>query len=253
VIGLVGRRVTLNGRSSTPAGRIGFRWIQVEGPPIKAPLDEGDVLTFVPGSPGTYRFALVVAEEGLISEPDFAAVLVVDGAPEAARQSNDAARPTSAEEAARQALGAFEDGRPSAEALAAAFETIAVRIDLYETYADILQGTSSGLEPVLPSDPARRTAWNDRLFVPLSRHLIDDMRTLGLDLSRPEALNVPLSAAARNRLADEFRAMARGFRSASLPGKREGIAEPDRIDPALLTAPGGARVVNAGSGKRVGF
>src|SRR5689334_8887454 len=28
LIGLVGRRVTLNGRSSTPAGRIGFRWIQ---------------------------------------------------------------------------------------------------------------------------------------------------------------------------------------------------------------------------------
>jgi hypothetical protein len=248
LIGLVGRRVTLNGRSSTPTGRIGFRWIQVQGPPVRTRLDEDDLLTFLPDSPGVYRFALVVAEAGRISEPDFTTVLVIAEAPETGRATAEAIRPLTPEEAARTALNTLEDGPPSAKALATAFEEIAGRIDLYETYADVLQGTSSRLEPVLPSDPARRAAWNERLFIPLTKRLVDDIRSAGLDLSRPDALAVPLAAGHRTRLAEHFRALARGFRSASRPSDRAEIPEPVKFNFAPPQGPDRAREIDGGVG-----
>jgi hypothetical protein len=230
-IGIVGRRITLSGRSSTPAERVGYRWIQIEGPPIQPPLGTDDVLTFVPRSPGVYRFALVVAQDGRISEPAFARIIVAD-AREAAHAPAGIASPVTTEEIARRALGALEIGHASAEALASAFESIAGRIELYETYADILQGSTSRLQPLLPSDLGTRAAWNDRLFAPLTRRLIDEMKSLGLDLSGPDGLNVPLSVAQRSRLAVEFQAMARGFRSASLAKHRERDSEASLIDAA---------------------
>jgi hypothetical protein len=225
LIGLVGRRVTLNGRFSLPAGRIGFRWIQVAGPPIRTRVEERDLLTFVPESPGVYRFALVVAEGGVISEPDFTTVLVVAEVPEIARAAVAASPPATAQEAARTALASLPDGSGAAKALAEALEAIAGRLDLYGTYADVLQGMSSRLEPILPTDSARRAAWNERLFQPLTKRLIDDLLPAGLDLSRPEGLAVPLSAGHRTRLAEQFRAMARGFRSLAP------LQDPERIPP----------------------
>jgi hypothetical protein len=230
LIGLVGRRVTLPGRASTPAGRIGFRWIQVAGPPIRMPVQEGALLSFLPEVPGVYRFALVVAEGGVISEPDFTTVLVVAEVPQTGPAPGAASPPLTAQEAARTALASLPDGPGAAKALAEAFEEIAGRIDLYGTYADILQGTSSRLQPVLPTDPTRRAAWNERLFLPLTRRLIDDMLPAGLDLSRPEGQAVPLSAAQRTRLAEQFRALARGFRSAAPSEDPDRVPQPDRLE-----------------------
>ncbi len=230
LIGLVGRRVTLNGRASTPAGRIGFRWIQVAGPLIRMRVEEGDLLTFLPEAPGVYRFALVVAEGGVISEPDFTTVLVVAEVPQTGPAPAAASPPLTAQEAARTALASLPDGPGAATALAEAFAEIAGRIDLYGTYADILQGTSSRLQPVLPADPTRRAAWNERLFLPLTRRLIDDMLPAGLDLSRPEGQAVPLSAAQRRRLAEQFHAMARGFRSAAPSEDPDRVPQPARLE-----------------------
>ena len=96
--------------------------------------------------------------------------------------------------------------------MAEAFEEIARRIDLYETYADILQGTSTRLESLLPPDRVRRRRWNERLFIPLTSQLVDDLQSKGLDLSRPDALATRLSADHRTRIFEEFRAAASGFR-----------------------------------------
>jgi hypothetical protein len=229
-VGLVGRRVTLNGRRSMPAGRLGFRWIQVEGPPVRTRIEESDLLTFLPEAPGVYRFGLVVADGSVISEPDFAMVAVVSEAPQAPRGPAAASRPVSPQEAARTALMTLAEGPRSAKGLAEAFEDVAGRIDLYSTYADLLQGSSSRLEAILPPDPARRQIWNERLFIPLSKRLIDDLRSAGLDLSRPEGLNVVLSPDHRTRLAEEFQSMARGFRSASPPENRPESPEPAKLD-----------------------
>ena len=77
-IATVGNWVTLSGERSTPAGRIGYRWIQLSGPLPKNINEDGDRLMFLPTEEGTYEFALVVAEGNRISVPDF--VLVVVGA-----------------------------------------------------------------------------------------------------------------------------------------------------------------------------
>jgi hypothetical protein len=175
----------------------------------------------------------VVADGGRISKPAFAKVLVAD-ARETAIAPAGAPRPVTPEEDARRALGTLEDGPASGEAIATAFDSLAGRIDLYETYADVLQGSTSRLQPLMPFDPAGRAAWNERLFGPLTRRLIDDMKAVGLDLSRPEGLAIPLSPTHRNRLAAEFRAMARGFRSASLIRNRDRAPENSPIDAALL-------------------
>ena len=77
----VGDPVTLSGRRSAPAGRLGFRWIQVNGPEVKTSIAESDYFTFVPMAEGTYQFMLLVAEGRLSSQPDTVSV-TVKGRPE---------------------------------------------------------------------------------------------------------------------------------------------------------------------------
>jgi hypothetical protein len=237
-MGIVGRRVSLNGRSSTPSGRVAFRWIQVDGPPIRTLVSGDDILMFLPEAAGVYRFALVVAADGRISEPDFATAVVFAKLPENGHAERGLARPVTPEEAAAVAANSIDDGPQAAVMLATAFEEIAGRMDLYETYADVLQGTSSRLESVLPSDAARRVVWNERLFIPLTKHLIGELRTAGLDLSQPGGLEVPLSATQRMRLVDHFQALARGFRSASSKGHRNRSLDPARLESEPLNTLG---------------
>jgi hypothetical protein len=88
-------------------------------------------------------------------------------------------------------------------------------MDLYENYADTFAEMSRRLEPILPEEPSRRNRWIRRLFEPLTARLIEVMRSEGLDLRLPEGQSAPLSASQRASLADQFRLVAEGLRSAA--------------------------------------
>ena len=64
---------------SEPRGQIAYRWVQTGGPIVRLKIEEGYVYSFVPTVPGIYRFALVVAASGEISEPDEVCVTVGSG------------------------------------------------------------------------------------------------------------------------------------------------------------------------------
>jgi hypothetical protein len=214
-VGLVGREITLNGMRSEPRGQLAYRWIQTAGPTIRLKIEDGYVYSFVPTVPGHYRFALVVAANAEISEPDEVSVTVGSGTRGlAGRGDAAAAEPAPTQELARIGLKALKPGAEVAEPLARAFEDTADRMDLYENYADTFAEMSRRLEPILPDDAAQRNRWNHRLFEPLSVRIVEVMRSEGLDLRSPESQTVPLSAGQRAILADQFRLIAEGLRSA---------------------------------------
>lgn len=222
-IGLVGRMVTLNAIRSEPRGRIGYRWIQVGGPTIKLKIEDGYTYSFIPPAPGIFRFALVVAAGGQISEPARVNVTVASDLPAAAPPSAAVGVPPAVaayqplDELARLALSMTVEGAEAADPLAEAFDAIAGRMDLYRTFADIQSEMARRLEEIVPQDPGRRQAWIDRLFTPLTARLIGTMLAEGLDLRVVEGQNVPLSAAQRARLAEQYRLMAEGFRATVAP------------------------------------
>lgn len=233
-VAVIGRQVTLNGVRSEPRDRIGFRWVQVAGPRVDLKIEQGTVLTFVPSVPGTYRFALVVASDSEISQPDEVEVIAgvlggtPPGAPQAARTPAPvpipapapapAAAPPTLGQFTRQALGAIPGGRSAAPTLAASFDEIAGRVDLYESYEELYSELARRLDEVVPVEPARRQPWLDRLFSPLTTHLVETMRPLGLELSTPEGRAASMTDDQRMRLALQFRELADGFRALS-PGR----------------------------------
>ncbi len=89
---VVEHRVTLNGlrsRQLTHAGdpgaqpgggRLAYRWIQVSGPAVSL-VEQSWVCIFTPHEPGHYRFLLVVAATGEISQPAAVDVWVTDQVP----------------------------------------------------------------------------------------------------------------------------------------------------------------------------
>src|SRR5262249_12921203 len=164
---------------------------------------------------GTYGCALVVAANGESSERDEVSVTVGSGARGSiARGDAAAADPVPTQELARASLKALKPGAEVAEPLARAFEDTADRMELYENYADTFAEMSRRLEPILPDDPAQRNRWNRRLFEPLSGRVVEVMRSEGLDLRLPESQTLPLTASQRALLADQFRLIAEGLRSA---------------------------------------
>ena len=229
LIGLVGRRVTLNGRSSTPAGRIGFRWFQVEGPPVNIRAEVGDVLTFLPEEPGTYRFALVVAEAGSISEPDFATVLIVAEAPGIGRAPAVPARAPPRKRppggpSIRSRMGPRLPELSPRRSRKSPVASISTR-HMPTCSRGPLHAWNPSCPPTPRGGPHGTNASSSR-----SRPACSTTCAVGLDLSRPDAMAAPLSAAHRKRVAGLFRAMAKGFRSASPPVEREEIPEPAKLD-----------------------
>jgi hypothetical protein len=223
-IGVVGRQVTLYGGRSEPRGKVAYRWIQTGGPSVRLKLQESHVFSFVPDQPGTYRFALVVASGGAISEPDEVEVVTqAIGSPApgpgpvaAPPRAAAAARgPGSLEEFVRSALAGLEGGPPAAAGLAEAFDGIAERSSLYTTYNGAFSELSRRTDGLVPEDPARRSVWIDRLFGPATTRLVEELRKEGLDLSSGAARDMPLTAAQRQRMAEVFRAIARGCREAA--------------------------------------
>lgn len=214
-LALVGRQVTLNGARSQPRGELGYRWVQVGGPRVRLRLEDGYVLSFVPDDPGTYRFALVVARGSRISEPDVVEVLAsaaVPGPRLTGMASSNEPWPLDAQ--VRGAIQRAPDGPAVAVALAATFDHVADRMDLYTSYSEAHAEMARQLEAVVPADPARRKAWVDALFQPLTDRLIEAMFVEGLDLRRTEGQRAPLTPAQKARLVALFRSMAEGARAA---------------------------------------
>jgi hypothetical protein len=202
----VGDRVTLDGGGSLPGTGVSYRWITAGGPPIRLKIDDQRIYTWIPETSGVYRFALVVAVDGRISEADYVDVTVSD-VPVAASTNAAAASAT------REGLNALGVSEALSTELAEIYARIAGRMDLYESYNELLHELSRALEPLIPADPATRSAWNERLFVPLSGRLVDRLRAESLDLTRSDALAAPFNAAQRGALARFFAEVAEGCRT----------------------------------------
>lgn len=217
-VAVVGSRVTLNGASSRPRGRVGYRWVQVGGPRPRVHLEDGAYYSFVPVAPGVYRFALVVALDSRISEADEVSVTVGAIASTAGSADGSAGSfPSDFEpldRIARRSLSLVHPRGETIDELVAIFQDVALRVDLHENYAETFGELSRRLEPIVGSAPGQKAIWTDRVFNPLAIGLVEIMREEGLDLSQPEGQLVPLNQAQRARLAEQFRLIAEGFKAA---------------------------------------
>jgi len=209
-VAVVGHRVTLNGIRSTPRERTAYRWIQIAGAEVLEPIEEAWTYSFVPVEPGTYRFLLVVASEGVISRPDEVRVAVQAEGPSDVRPS---ARIDLVDRFTRGLIRSVEGGRAAADKLADAFEGLGERMSLYRTYEDLFSEASRRINAALPPDSSPCDEWDRLVFEPLSGQIVEGMRGAGLDLDRDEARIQPLSDDQKARLAALFRGIARGFRS----------------------------------------
>ena len=229
-VGVVGRQITLNGGRSEPRGKVGFRWIQTGGPPIRLKIAEGHVFTFVPDRAGSYRFALVVASGNVISEPDEVEVSTIDAAamspPRALPPLPPAAsaplpprprgpEPVRLDQFVRDGIAGLDGGPAVAGELGQAFEDVAAKLDLYRTYNDAFSELSRRLDSLIPADPARRGAWISQVFGPATTRLVDELRKEGLDLAGAAGRDAPMTESQRRRMAEVFRAIGEGARAAS--------------------------------------
>lgn len=202
----VGDQITLDGSGSAPHTGVSYRWIPAGGPPIRLKLDNQCVYTWIPEAPGTYRFALVIAGGGGISEPDYVEVTVSDNPK--VTLSDPATVVTT-----REALQTLAVSEELGGALAEIYGRIAARMELYESYNMLLHELSRSLEPLIPADPSVRASWNARLFVPLSGLLVNRLRAQSLDLMQAESLASPLNRTQRQALALFFGEVAEGCRT----------------------------------------
>lgn len=208
----LGRQLTLNGIRSEPRGTLGYRWLQVGGPPVMLKLQDGYTFSFVPQEPGLYRFALVVASGGIISEPDTVEITVLSQLPPAALAGIRIPERLSTEDLARSLLASLPDGAALSQKLCEAFEAVHERTDLYGSYADLFNELSRRIEKLLPQDPAQRSLWLQRLCFPLTQRLVEQLRLEGLDVTQARAQTEPLTEAQKKRLAGELGAMAAGLK-----------------------------------------
>ncbi|MFO0958581.1 MAG: hypothetical protein U0800_14325 [Isosphaeraceae bacterium] len=209
-VGLVGRRITLNGSRSTPR-TAGFRWIQTAGPTTSQPIQEGPYYSFVPRATGTYRFALVIASESAISPPD--EVVVIVGELPSANRSAPADPPISPA-LTRLVVGSEGISGPmTVRQIADAFEALSERAPLYSTFNELTVEMARRLDAVIPPEPIARQTWSQAMFTPLSQLTTAEMLAVGVDLRLPQGHGQPLTQAQRDRLQALFRDYARAFRS----------------------------------------
>jgi hypothetical protein len=218
-LGLVGRQVTLNGVRSEPKGNIGYRWVQVGGPPVRLKIEDGYIYSYVPTAPGVYRFALVVGSGSQLSEPSVVTVTVGSGTPRPAADQVSASASVPAapvaiptQEVARTGLASVGGMTQLGEDLARIFEDVSDKMDLYETYTDAFSELSRRLEDVFSRDPARRNLLVERVFTPLTTRIIEVLQAEGLDLRSPQGQAAALASNQKTALAEQFRLMADGFR-----------------------------------------
>jgi hypothetical protein len=220
-VAVVGHRVALDGRGSRPRDRGCYRWVQLDGPPVRERVDEAWVCSFVPDAPGLHRFQLIVASDGAIAAPDEVLVAVVPESDAPGELKSPFARP--AETRARELLVRADPNGRFARDLADAFDAVADRSALYRAYGDAASELSRRIDAVLPPTSPNRRAWDHALFEPLSEPVAEALVASGFD---PAAqVDRPLTAGQRRRLSDTFHDVARGFRA---------------VDPALAGAAGKA-------------
>ncbi len=217
-VGLVGHRVTLNGSRSIPGDGKTARWMQVGGPSVVAPQQQGPFFSFVPSSPGVYRFVLVVSGEGELSEPDEVTVLV--GLPPAAPAAGPAVPPPvpsmgllpspappqvpTPEQLLASSLPRLANGARVVSEVADVMEAISKRAPLYSSFADLQNELSRRLDVVIPSEPLQRASWNQGVFQPLTAYTAVELLASGLDLRQPQRLQHPLTPAQQERLGEHF-------------------------------------------------
>gem|GEM_PF-2082769 len=216
-IGLVGRTLSLNGsRSSVPANKPGsYRWIQVSGPKIAQPAQDKQFFSFIPLSPGVYRFILVVSENDMISEPD--EVVVTVG--ELPSSSDISLRPPERSVGSDPTIGgtAGPAGKALAERVAVVFDQVADRADVYTSFEHITSEMTRGLDAIIPRDSPSRLIWSEGIFLPLSRRIEADLLAVGLDLRMPYSQQQTLTPAQKEAIRRFFRAYAQEFRSVAHP------------------------------------
>ncbi len=218
-VGLVGHRVTLNGARSVPGDGKSARWLQVAGPAIIGPEQQGAFFSFVPGGAGTYRFLLVVAGDGEVSEPDEVSVLVgsppaVAGAgPAAPDPASVAGQAPTPEQVLANALPRLADAKRVSSDVADVLEAVSGRVPLYSSFAVLQNELARRLDVVIPDEPSLRAAWTQHVFSPLTAYTADQILPTGLDLHRPQSFQQPLTPAQQERLHDHFQRMARAFRA----------------------------------------
>jgi hypothetical protein len=223
-VALVGHRVTLNGIRSHPRRRSAYRWIKVEGPPVREIQEEAWIYSFVPAEPGTYRFVLVTAADGLISQPDEVKVVVPSDSP--AELAREAEASPAVEDAARRGIRSLRCSPALAREISRAFGEVAWRMSLYESYEDMLSEISRRLDAVLPADATARADWEREFLEPLTAEIVRALKEDGLDLSRPEAAEMPLTPSQKNRLTGLFQGIARGVQTETTAGRPVRGAEP---------------------------
>jgi hypothetical protein len=211
-VGLVGKRVTLNGTQSEPRGRVGYRWVQLGGPKVTQSVQDRGYYSFVPTAAGVYRFGLIVAAESQMSETTEVAV-AVGVLPAAGPEPNQASAATPAvtlDRVARSAQTTLD--REVLSRVAEALEAIADRTPLYSTFADLSNEMTRRLDAIVPAERAMRQMWSQTLFVPLSQLLISDLWSVGIDLRLPYAPGQALTRAQKDQLERSFRAYALALR-----------------------------------------
>ena len=218
-VGLVGRRVTLNGSRSVPADGKTARWLQVGGPPVLAPQQEGSFFSFVPAGPGLHRFLLMVAGEGEVSEPDEVAVLVGTPPPGAAPPPAPVQAPVAApaptpDQILAGALPGLPNAPRVANDVADIMEAISDRAALYSSFSVLQAELARRLDLIVPADPAERAAWNQGVFTPLTAFTTTQLLAAGMDVRQAQGLQQPLTAGQREKVSEHFQRLARAFRAA---------------------------------------
>ena len=229
VLAFVGRKATLNGGQSQPAGRVGVRWIQVSGPAVQEAFEQGPNLVVIPPAAGVYQFLLVVAEGGRISEPDSVTLTAVDHPQDQMNQQvkpvqppqfqsveATAATPGTSRDLMVKLAGKALQGVPHSAgmggALSELFGDIAQRMSLYSNYAEAQQEISRRISALLEAESADMGAWNQKVFEPLTSALGLWVRPAGLELTDSAQWSAPLGPVARQALADGLAAFSEGFR-----------------------------------------
>jgi hypothetical protein len=193
----------------TKGGDIRLRWVQVEGPIVV--IDDPTAArarVVVPDAPGVLGFLLAVGNSAGIEATRVALPIV----PRTHQRAlvDRSGRPDG--DQVRFLLSGVPLATEAAEDLAAAFDDVAGRVDLYRCYDDLFSELSRRLDGVVPRDPPTRAVWVERVFLPLTDRLIDELRPEGLDLRQPEGRSTPLKEPQRKRLAEVFHALAQGAR-----------------------------------------
>lgn len=220
-IGLVGRRITLNGAGgAAPREGVAYRWFQLGGPKVEKGVQDRHYYTFVPKTAGVYRFGLVVASDPgsgvpIISEMD--EVLVTVG-----ELPTDFGGAPISGIAGAVSLGALDQmlqgpgsigARATLDQVTSALEAIAARTSLYTTFADLSSEMIRRIDAAMPADPSTRQYWSQGVFAQLTQHITSEMLTVGLDLRVPHAVNHPLTAVQQEKLHKLFSYYVREFRS----------------------------------------